>query len=77
MAMRPWPAVPEEHRWTIESAEEMLENTTQTPEQLSVRARELRGDAEATDIKGFRDAWIALAERYEALAASRLRRAGS
>lgn len=52
--------------------EEQLEMTKQAPEELSARAKELRRQAEEMDIKGFRDAAIALAERYEEAAAARL-----
>jgi hypothetical protein len=45
--------------------EERLESTTQSPDELSARAAELRAEAERTDIEGFRDAVLALAERYE------------
>lgn len=73
MAIHPWPAVDEEHRWTIELMEELPENKTQNPEG-GCSYRKLRSDAESTDIKGYRDAWPAVADRYEELAASRLSR---
>jgi hypothetical protein len=44
-------------------------NTDQAPEELRARANELRAEAEATDIKGIRDAALALADRYEEAAA--------
>jgi hypothetical protein len=62
---RPWPAVPEEHRWVLDLMEERLDGTTQSPEELTARAEQLRAEAERTDIEGFRDAVLALAERYE------------
>jgi hypothetical protein len=68
-SVRPWPEVPAEHRWAIELMEERLENTELTPEELRARANELRAQAEATDIKGIRDASLALADRYEQTAA--------
>jgi hypothetical protein len=77
LALHPWPDVPEEHRWTIELMEERLEKNDQTPEELTARAEELRRDAESTEIDGRRDAWLAVADRYEELAASRLSRSGS
>jgi hypothetical protein len=77
MALHPWPDVPEEYRWTIELAQERLERTDQTSGQLAARARELRSEAESTDVKGYRDAWLALADRYEALAGSRPSPTGS
>lgn len=52
--------------------EELLEQTEQTPEQLSARARELRLEAGRSEIDGYRDAALALASRYEAAAAARL-----
>lgn len=52
--------------------EERLERTSQPPQELSARAGELRAQAAKTDIKGFRDAALALADRYEEAAAARL-----
>jgi hypothetical protein len=69
---RPWPALPEEDRWALELMEELLEDHSQTPEQLQARARELRAEAAETDIKGIRDAALVLAERYEEAAAARV-----
>lgn len=58
--------------WAVELMEELLEQTEQTPEQLSARARELRLEATRSDIDGYRDAALALASRYEAAASTRL-----
>jgi hypothetical protein len=77
MALHPWPDVPEEYRWTIELMEERLEKNDQTPEELMARAEELRRDAESTEIDGHRDAWLAVADRYELVAAERCNRARS
>jgi hypothetical protein len=52
--------------------EERLERTSQSPRQLSGRAEELREQAAHSEIKGFRDAAAALADRYEEAAAARL-----
>jgi len=52
--------------------EERLERTRQSPRELSGRAKELREQAASTEIKGFRDAAAALADRYEEAAAARL-----
>jgi hypothetical protein len=71
MPLHPWPDVPEEYRWTVELIEERLEKNDQTPEDLLTRARELRREAEATEIEGNRDAWLAVADRFAELAASR------
>jgi hypothetical protein len=71
MALRPWPDVPEEYRWTVELMEERIEKNDQTPEELIARVEDLRRDAESTEIDGRRDAWLAVADRYEELAASR------
>jgi hypothetical protein len=72
MSKRPWPDIPDEQRWTLELMEERLERTQQTPDQLSARAEELRAQAAETDVKGFRDAAVALADRYEEAATARL-----
>lgn len=71
MSGHAWPEVPEEHRWVIELMEERLERTRQTPDELRNRAEQLRTEAVQTDIKGYREAALALAERYEEAAAAR------
>jgi hypothetical protein len=73
MARRhPWPEVRDEDRSVIELMEELLETTRQSPDELRARAAELRDEARRTDIKGYRDAALALADRYEQTAAARL-----
>jgi tRNA(Ser,Leu) C12 N-acetylase TAN1 len=52
--------------------EKRLRETSQTPTELRSRARELRVEAEQTDLKGIQDAALALAERYEKTAAARV-----
>jgi hypothetical protein len=52
--------------------EELLEQTEQPPRELSARAEELCAQAAQTDIEGYRDAALALADRYEQAAAARL-----
>ncbi|MBA3866151.1 MAG: hypothetical protein H0X42_07380 [Solirubrobacterales bacterium] len=49
-----------------------MERTVQPPRELSARAEELRAQAAQTDIEGYRDAALALADRYEQAAAARL-----
>jgi hypothetical protein len=71
-AAHPWPDIPDEHRWSIELMEELLADTEQTPEELGDRARQLRGQAEASEFEGQRDAYLALADRYEQAATRRL-----
>ena len=56
----------------LDLMEERLEDTWQSPEQLLARARELRAEAAEAEIKGTRDAVLALAARYEEAAAARL-----
>lgn len=51
--------------------EERLAQTTQRPEALAERARELRAQAARTDIDGYRNAFLVLADRYELAAARR------
>lgn len=72
MSARPWPDIRDEQRWAIELMEELLEQTEQPPRELSARAEELRAQAAQTDIEGYRDAALALADRYEQAAAARL-----
>jgi hypothetical protein len=52
--------------------EERLSAGTRSPDEMRARARELRERAEQSDIKAFRDAALALAERYEEAATARL-----
>jgi hypothetical protein len=59
MATRPWPGVPEEHRWVIDLMEERFERTSQSPDELIARAEELRREAAQTEFQGIRDAAIA------------------
>jgi hypothetical protein len=68
-SVRPWPDVRPEDRWAIELMEERLAKTIQPPDELRGRASELRAQAEATEIRGVRDACLALADRYEETAA--------
>jgi hypothetical protein len=72
MAVHPWPEIPDEQRWALELMEERLDRTAQPPRELSARAQELRAQAAQTDIVGYRDAALALADRYEQAAAARL-----
>jgi hypothetical protein len=72
MPVHPWPDVPDEQRWSIELMEELLAQTEQPPKELSARAEELRAQAAQTDIEGYRDAALALADRYEQAAVARL-----
>jgi hypothetical protein len=72
VAISPWPEVDrDEDRWVIELMEELLEKTDQSPDELRARAAELRDEAQRTDIKGYRDAALALADRYEQAATAR------
>jgi len=73
-SMRPWPRVAEEDQWLIELMEERFEKTPLSPEQLRARAKELRAQAEQGQPGGDRDAKLALADRYEEAAATRLAR---
>jgi hypothetical protein len=72
MDIRPWPPLREEDRWLAELMDERLRETTQSVEDLRTRARELRSQAEQSEMKGARDAALALADRYEQAAALRL-----
>ena len=67
-----WPDVAPEARWATELMDELLATTTRTSEELLARARELRAQAAATDIDGYRTGALKLAVRYEQTAAVRL-----
>ena len=66
----PWPTLREEDRWLIDRMEERLGKTHKT-EQLRAHAQELRAEAAETDMHGYREAALALADRYEQAAATR------
>jgi hypothetical protein len=72
MDVRPWPVLHEEDRWLTDAMERRLRDSTQSAEQLRARARDLHAEAEQGDVKGIRDATLALAERYEQAATARL-----
>ncbi|MGO9762728.1 MAG: hypothetical protein ACLP1Q_15855 [Solirubrobacteraceae bacterium] len=72
MGVRPWPALPDEDHWLTDAVGRRLRDSTQSAEQLRSRARELRAEAEQSDVRGIRDAALALAERYEQTADARL-----
>lgn len=71
MAARLWPDLDDKHCWALELMEERLAQTTQQAKALAVRAGELRAQATRTDIDGYRDAYLTLADRYEVAAAAR------
>ncbi len=73
-SVRPWPEILEEDKWLIELMEERFEKTPLSPEELRARAAELRRQADETDMAAYREMALALAERYEETAASRLTR---
>jgi hypothetical protein len=72
MDVRPWPVLQDGDRWLTDTMERRLRDSTQSAEQLCARARDLRAEAEQSDIRGIRDATLALAERYEQAATARL-----
>jgi|GEM_PF-1130930 len=75
MAVCPWPDIPD--RGPIDLMEELLADTDQTPDELRDRARRLQGEAEASEFEGQREAYLALADRYEPAATRRLAAARS
>jgi hypothetical protein len=72
MDLRPWPVLQDEDRWLADAMERRLYDSARSTEQLRARARDLRAEAEQSDVKGIRDAALALAERYEHAATVRL-----
>jgi hypothetical protein len=72
MSVRPWPILHEDDRWLSEAMEQLLRESTQSPEELRTRASELRTQAEQSDMKGIHDAALALADRYEQAATAHL-----
>jgi hypothetical protein len=72
MDVGPWPVLRDEDRWLADAMEHRLRDSTQSAEQLRARARELRTEAEQSEVKGIHDAALALAERYEHAATARL-----
>jgi hypothetical protein len=72
MAAPPWPELNEEDQWLIGAMDKQIRESKRSPAELRARARRLRAEAERTDIKGIRDACLALAAHYEHAAAERL-----
>lgn len=73
MASVTWPPyLLDEDRELIDAMERQVHESRQSIEELRGRASELRAQAAATDIKGVRDAKLALADCYEQEAASRV-----
>jgi hypothetical protein len=72
MDVHPWPTLPEEDRWLTDAMERRFRETHQSVEELRARARELRIEAGQSDMKGTREAALALADRYEQAATARL-----
>lgn len=71
--LKPWPeGLVDAHPDVVRLFEETFAETTQTAEELRARARELRDEAETTEILAYREVAIALADRYEQAAASRV-----
>jgi len=70
--VRPWPTLHEEDRWLTDALEQQLSESTQSAEEMRAHADELRAQAEQSELKGMRDAALALADRYEWIAAERL-----
>ncbi len=66
-----WGDVAPEAQWATNLRDELLEATTQTPDELLARAQELRSQAAITDIDGYRTGCLKLADRYEQTAALR------
>lgn len=67
-----WAGVAPEARYFTEVMDELLANTTRSSEELLDRAREMREQAAATDIEGYRKGALRLAKRFEYAAAERL-----
>lgn len=72
MEIHPWPTLPDEDRWLTDAMEDRLRETNQSVEELRARARELRIEAGQSDMKGTREAALALADRYEQVATARM-----
>ena len=72
MTAPPWPELNEDDQWLTVAMEQQIRESKRSPEQLRAKARKLRAEAEQTDIKGIRDACLALATHYEHAAAERL-----
>lgn len=68
-----WPPyLTDEDRELIDAMERQVHESRRSIEELRSRAGELREEAAATDIKGIRDAKLALADCYEQEAAARV-----
>jgi hypothetical protein len=72
MATPAWPTLRKEDQWLTVAMEKEIRESKRSPGELRAKARRLRAQAEQTDIKGIRDASLALAAHYEQAAADRL-----
>jgi hypothetical protein len=72
MTAPPWPELNEQDQWLIGAMDEQIRESKRSPQELRAKARRLRAEAAQTDIKGIRDACLALAAHYEHAAAERL-----
>lgn len=72
MDVPPWPVLRDEDCWLTVAMDSLLRESTQSAGEFRARARELRDQAEQSDLKEMRDASLALADRYEQAAAARL-----
>ena len=72
MNVQPWPELPDEDRWLTDAIDSDLRETTESAEELRARAHQLRVEAEQSEVKGMREAALALADRYEQAATARL-----
>jgi hypothetical protein len=70
MATAGWPALRDKDRWLPEGMERRLRESRQSPEEMRARAHELRVEAQRSDVKGIRDAKLALAAQYDQAALS-------
>lgn len=66
-----WPGVAPEGRWATELFDALMEETDRSPAELRARARQLRAQADTTEIAGHRAAALLLAARYQETAATR------
>lgn len=66
-----WPMLHEEDRWLTQAMDQLIRESTQSADQLRVRARELRDEAARSNLRGIRQASLVLANRYERAAAER------
>ena len=72
VSLRPWPDFEPPERGVVDEFERALDRTRDSPDEIRGHADQLRAQALAEEIGAVREAKLAMADRYELAAATRL-----